>query len=97
MEQESYTYIDKISQALSKDLALYYIREALRDFHTLLSRGFENEGSRKLASEIDFRALEEEIERIRRIDGVAKLREELSAIVAQALSKSAHILYGAGA
>ncbi len=38
-EQGGYTYVDKLGYAPSADLALYYIREALRDFHSLLRKG----------------------------------------------------------
>ena len=31
-EKENYTYVDKLGYAPSKDLAIFYIREALRDF-----------------------------------------------------------------
>ncbi|MGC8933494.1 MAG: hypothetical protein ACP5LQ_09460 [Candidatus Methanodesulfokora sp.] len=34
-KNKSYTYVDKLGYALSKDLMLYYLREVLRDFHSL--------------------------------------------------------------
>ena len=50
--QGSYTHVDKLSQASSKDLALYYAKEALRDYNSLLSSGkFNAIGMRRLIRE----------------------------------------------
>uniref|UniRef100_A0A7C4BAI3 Type I-A CRISPR-associated protein Csa5 n=1 Tax=Thermofilum pendens TaxID=2269 RepID=A0A7C4BAI3_THEPE len=92
VEQGSYTYIDKISQTSSRDLALYYIREALRDYHSLMARGFSNPHARQLAGTVDFEGVEGEIERIRKLSGAVELREELSTIAAQALAEAAKAL-----
>jgi CRISPR-associated protein Csa5 len=93
VEQGSYTYIDKLSQAVSRDLALYYIREALRDYHSLMNRGFQSEEAKKTSEHVIFSELESEIDLIRSIQDPAKLREELSAIAAQALAESGRLLY----
>jgi len=90
VEHESYTYVDKISQTSSKDLALYYIREALRDYHSLMARGFPKTG--QLAKNVSFEGAEREIEKIRGLSGAVELREELSTITAQALAEAARIL-----
>uniref|UniRef100_A0A7C1GC62 Type I-A CRISPR-associated protein Csa5 n=1 Tax=Thermofilum adornatum TaxID=1365176 RepID=A0A7C1GC62_9CREN len=93
VEQGSYTYIDKLSQAVSRDLALYYIREALRDYHSLVNRGFQSEEAKKTSEYVIFSELESEIELIRSIQDPVKLREELSMIAAQALAESGRLLY----
>jgi CRISPR-associated protein Csa5 len=93
VEQGSYTYIDKISQSVSRDLALYYIREALRDYHSLVNRGFQSEEAKKTSEYVIFSELESEIEFIRSIQDPVKLREELSMIAAQALAESGRLLY----
>jgi CRISPR-associated protein Csa5 len=93
VEQGSYTYIDKISQSVSRDLALYYIREALRDYHSLVNKGFQFEETKKTSEYVIFSELESEIELIRSIQDPAKLREELSTIAAQALAESGRLLY----
>jgi len=89
IERESFTYIDKLSQASSKDVALYYIREALRDFYSLLNRGFEK--AKDIASYISFTDLEKELNEIREAKSIAELREVVSLISAQALSEAAKI------
>jgi CRISPR-associated protein Csa5 len=93
VEQGSYTYIDKISQSVSRDLALYYIREALRDYHSLMNKGFQFEEAKKTSEYVIFSELESEIELIRSIQDPVKLREELSMIAAQALAESGRLLY----
>ena len=93
VEQGSYTYIDKISQSVSRDLALYYIREALRDYHSLVNRGFQSEEAKKTSEYVIFSELESEIEFIRSIQDPVRLREELSMIAAQALAESGRLLY----
>ncbi len=37
--EENYTYIDKLANAPSADLAMFYLREAMRDFHSILRQG----------------------------------------------------------
>ncbi len=39
VEQGSYTYVDKLGYAPSTDLAIYYLKEAIRDYHSLLRKG----------------------------------------------------------
>ncbi|MEZ0345235.1 MAG: type I-A CRISPR-associated protein Csa5 [Infirmifilum sp.] len=93
VEQGSYHYIDKISQTVSRSLAMYYIREALRDYASLTQRGFETKAAREAAQYVNFLELEKEIEMIRSMEDVSALREELSAIAAQALAEAGKIRY----
>jgi CRISPR-associated protein Csa5 len=45
----NYTYVDKLANAPSADLVLFYLREAMRDFHSLLRHGkVKNEDASKL-------------------------------------------------
>lgn len=75
--QNNYSYIDKIAQATSKDLVLYHIREALRDYHTLLKGEEININIDRLADEID---------ELMKVENIAQLREKTSFIAAEALA-----------
>jgi CRISPR-associated protein Csa5 len=89
-ENESYTYVDKLGYAPSKDLALYYLREALRDFHSLSKNPrWRNEKAKGKAEEIDMEKAISEIEGIKRVGSVKDLREEISFITAKALALAA--------
>lgn len=91
-ENGSYTYVDKISNAPSKALALMSIRDALRDYHSIASRGvFTSDVIKDFASSINFDQVTKEIDNITMIDNTSKLREELSLISAEALSLSARL------
>lgn len=92
LERGSYSYIDKIAQTSSRDLALYYVREALRDYHSLASGRFEKEEAAELARSINFRVLEEEIAKLRELKDVSQLREELSFVAAQALAEAGRLM-----
>ncbi len=39
----NYTYVDKIGNAPSKDLLAFYMKEAMRDFHSIIRGGTKNE------------------------------------------------------
>lgn len=86
-ENESYTYVDKLGYAPSKDLVLYYLREALRDFHSLKNKPqWDHRKAFEKAKEIDMESVEREIQRIERISSMKELREAVSLITAKALS-----------
>ncbi|MEM2741990.1 MAG: type I-A CRISPR-associated protein Csa5 [Nitrososphaeria archaeon] len=91
VEQGSYTYIDKLAQSTSKDLALYHIREALRDYHSLLSRGISNDAARDIAGKINFSYMENEIREIKEVLSVSDLRERVSFLSSQALIEAARM------
>ncbi len=90
VEQGSYTYVDKLAQSTSKDIALYHIREALRDFHSLMNRGFEK--AKDLVETISFTKVEEELNEIRKKESLIELREVVSLITSQALSEAARLM-----
>jgi CRISPR-associated protein Csa5 len=90
--QGSYTHVDKLSQASSKDLALYYAKEALRDYNSLLSSGkIEDPEAKALADSVNYRLLEEELDELRSKGNLPELREMVSYISSQALAKAADI------
>ncbi len=91
VEQGSYTYIDKLAQTTSRDLALYHIREALRDYNSLLNREFMNKEAKIIADSIKFQDVEKEIEKISGITSITDLREIVSFISSQALAEAARI------
>jgi len=91
VEQESYTYIDKLAQSSSKDLALYHIREALRDYHSLVNKGIANEEAKSIAEGIKFSDVEDEIKRLSEVTTISHLREYVSFISSQALAEAARI------
>lgn len=91
VEQGSYTYVDKIAQTASKDLALYHIREALRDYNSLLARDFTNKEAKIIADSIRFQEVEKEIDTISKAPSVSNLREIVSLISSQALAEAARI------
>lgn len=93
VEEENYSYIDKLGYAPSKDLALYYLREALRDLHSLIRGGrFEKPYARKLLSQINLDDAERAIENIGKIATRRELREYLSMLASKALAISAKAL-----
>jgi len=93
IEEENYSYIDKLGYAPSKDLALYYIKEALRDLHSLIRGGrFEKPYAKALISQVSFEEAERAIEEIGEIATRKQLRETLSMIASKALAISAKAL-----
>jgi CRISPR-associated protein Csa5 len=85
-EQESYTYVDKLRNAPSRDLAIFYLGEAMRDYHSILSRGFEKESSENEAKRIVFTEIEKEIDKVKTISDRKEIREIVSLISAKALT-----------
>jgi CRISPR-associated protein Csa5 len=91
-ENESYTYVDKLGYAPSKDLALYYLREALRDFHSISKKPesqWSSEKAKNKAKEIDMERAITELEKIKKVSSIKDLREEISFITAKALALAA--------
>lgn len=95
--ENNYTYIDKIGYAPSKDLLLFYLKEALRDFHSIIRSGrLKNEEALNLLNNFvgelkDCKVdLNESIENIQSyIVDRKSLREISSLISAKALAISA--------
>jgi CRISPR-associated protein Csa5 len=94
-ENNSYTYVDKLGYASSKDLVLYYLREALRDFHSLKNKTeWDNTKAFAEAKEIKMERVEEDLEDIAKISNMKELREAVSLIVAKALSTASRLTEG---
>ncbi|MEM2244126.1 MAG: type I-A CRISPR-associated protein Csa5 [Candidatus Bathyarchaeia archaeon] len=95
-ENKNYSYIDKLGYAPSKDLALFYLKEALRDLHSMLSREFENKKAEEVAKAINFSIVEKALKSISEINERKALREATSMIAAKALAKSASLTKSTG-
>ncbi|HDI10662.1 MAG TPA: type I-A CRISPR-associated protein Csa5 [Euryarchaeota archaeon] len=87
-ESGSYTYVDKLGYSPSTDLAVYYLRESLRDFHSLMRKeDIENRELVEGAKE-SLRSAELEIELISKIKDRRELRRVTSLIASKALALS---------
>jgi len=91
-EERNYTYVDKLGYVPSKDLAVFYLKEALRDLHSLLRKGeFKNTEAKKVADEIRYDKIEGALEKITKVSDRKELREKTSLIAAKALAISAKL------
>jgi len=89
-EEESYTYVDKLAYAPSKDLAIFYLREALRDLHSLMRKTeFEYDKTVNELKSIDFSLIENCIQQLSNVKDRKELRELTSFIASTALAYSA--------
>jgi len=84
-EQNSYTYIDKLRNAASKDLAIFYLGEAMRDYHSILNKGFEKEIDETEAKQILFDEVKKDVDYLNSLTDRKKIREAVSLISAKAL------------
>lgn len=92
-ENESYTYVDKLGYSPSKDLVLYYLREALRDFLSLQKKPqWNNQKAFEESKKINMERIEGEIQSIGKISNMRELREEISLIAAKALSIASRLM-----
>ncbi len=93
-ENNEYTYADKLGYVTSPTLLIYYLREALRDYSSLLSKSsWENEYARKEAYSIDMEEAEREIDRLARISDPKTIREAASLISAKALARAVNLRF----
>ncbi len=88
-ENKNYSYVDKLGYAPSKDLALFYLKEALRDLHSLIGKEFENKEAKELAKKISFEVVETCLDFIAKISSRKELREVTAIIASKALAISA--------
>ncbi|MEM0203843.1 MAG: type I-A CRISPR-associated protein Csa5 [Archaeoglobaceae archaeon] len=95
-ENKNYSYIDKLGYAPSKDLALFYLKEALRDLHSLLGKEFGNKKAEELAKKIKFELVEKCLNSMTSIESRKELREVTALIASKALAKSASLVGGEG-
>lgn len=95
-EQEEYTYVDKLGYAPSTDLALYYIREALRDFHSLLRKErFDNPAAKSAANELKDKLsfVASDLDQLAKVTDRRELRSITSLISSKALALAASLSY----
>ncbi|MGC8615277.1 MAG: hypothetical protein ACP5UU_05680 [Thermoprotei archaeon] len=83
----SYTYVDKIAQASSRDLAMYYVRDALRDYASLMGSDKISDfpQAKVLADSLPPSEVEKDVETIAQLSSVPALREYLSYVASEAL------------
>lgn len=86
-ENQDYSYVDKLGYVTSPDLAVYYLKEALRDFSSLLARGeWDNKCAMEEALKSEMKYVEKEVEEISRLRDPREIRLVLSYIAAKALA-----------
>jgi len=90
-EARNYSYVDKLGYAPSKDLAIFYLKEALRDLHSMMGKKFESEETEKAVKEIKFEQIDFALQEISKISDRKELREITSLIASKALTKSAKL------
>jgi len=96
-ENGQYTYVDKLSYVTSADLAIYYLREALRDYKSLETRTtWENPNAMKEAREINMDYVERELEMLRSLTDPKEVREAVSFISAKALARANKLMVREG-
>ncbi len=88
--QENYSYVDRIANANSKDIILACLREALRDYHSIIRRGDYKAGDLK----VNKIGVERALNKIFQIHDRKELKEVISFISAKALTFSAKYLEG---
>jgi len=88
-ENGDYSHVDKLGYVISPDLAVYYLREALRDFSSLLSKtAWENMGARIEAERIRMDLVERALDAILGLKDPREVRKTVSAIAAKALARA---------
>lgn len=88
-ENKEYAYVDKLAYVVSPDLAIYYLREALRDFNSLIDKGsWENREAQGEAEKINMEYVEKTIQQIAYIDDPKEIRRIVSTIAAKALARA---------
>jgi CRISPR-associated protein Csa5 len=89
-EGGNYTYVDKLGYAPSKDLAIFYLKEALRDLHSIKNQErLENTKAKELLDKINFETAERALDELARVEDRRVLKEKTSLIGAKALAISA--------
>ena len=88
-ENGDYSHVDKLGYVISPDLAVYYLREALRDFSSLLSKtAWENIGAKIEAERIRMDLVEKALDAILGLKDPREVRKTVSAIAAKALARA---------
>lgn len=88
-ENGDYSHVDKLAYVVSPDLAVYYLREALRDYSSLLSKtSWENIQARGEAERIRMDLVEKALDAILELRDPREVRRVVSAIAAKALARA---------
>ncbi len=94
MVEEGPSHVDRIARAPSKDLALTYVQEALRDAHSLLGLSrdaFRIKAAYDLLKEVKAEFLDKEILELSSVKTYRELREVLAVIAARAIAIASKI------
>ena len=88
-ENEEYAYVDKLGYVVSSDLAVYYLREALRDFSSLMNKTkWNNPKALSEAKKIKLHEVEKVIDYIAKLEDPREVRKIVSLIAAKALARA---------
>lgn len=88
-ENGDYSHVDKLGYVVSPDLAVYYLREALRDYSSLMNKTkWTNSKAYSVAKEIKMKSVEYIIDKISRINDPREVRRIVATIAAKALAKA---------
>ncbi len=91
-ENNDYSHVDKLGYVVSPDLAVYYLRETLRDYSSLLNKTmWNNPAARREAAEIRMDMVEKAIDAIAAINDPKEVRRIVSTIAAKALARANHL------
>ncbi|MCD6487633.1 MAG: type I-A CRISPR-associated protein Csa5 [Desulfurococcales archaeon] len=88
-ENDEYSHVDKLGYVVSPDLAVYYLREALRDFSSLMNKTrWDNPLAYEEAKNIPMDRVDKAIEGLAEISDPKEVRRIVSMIAAKALAKA---------
>jgi len=89
MVEEGPSHVDRIARAPSKDLALTYVQEALRDAHSLMGLGrdaFKVKAAYDMLREVKADFLDKDVLALSSVSTYRELREALALIAARAIA-----------
>ncbi|NPA98741.1 MAG: type I-A CRISPR-associated protein Csa5 [Crenarchaeota archaeon] len=88
-ENGDYSHVDKLGYVVSPDLAVYYLREALRDYSSLQAKTvWNNPLAKKEAEKIKMDLVEKALDKIIAVDDPREIRRIVSAVAAKALARA---------
>ena len=89
MVEEGPSHVDRIARAPSKDLALTYVQEALRDAHSLVGLGkdaFKVKAAYDMLRDVKADFLDKDVLALSSVSTYRELREALALIAARAIA-----------
>ncbi len=99
MVEEGPSHVDRIARAPSKDLALTYVQEALRDAHSLMGLGreaFKVKAAYDLLREVKAEFLDKDVVALSSVNTYRELREALALIAARAIAIASKLTLRSG-